>query len=129
MTILQRMHAIRGLDKLAEETHECAGCATGRTRPPAATCGSLQARRTTSPMTGTACERLARAGISLRADRDEAWRSFGGWRVNYDAVLVALAALTMAPYAPWSSDRSTTYTRPSYMGRYGSRSTSRRQAL
>lgn len=34
-----------------------------------------------------------------------AWRDFAGWRVNYDTVLVALAGLTMAPYAPWSSDR------------------------
>ncbi|MFN2505971.1 MAG: hypothetical protein ABR540_17415 [Acidimicrobiales bacterium] len=26
--------------------------------------------------------------------------------MNYDAVLVTLAGLVMAPYAPWSSDRS-----------------------
>jgi hypothetical protein len=42
----------------------------------------------------------------LIADRDAAWRDFAGWRVNYDTVLLALAAMTMAPYAPWSSDRS-----------------------
>jgi hypothetical protein len=35
-----------------------------------------------------------------------AWRGFAGWRVNYDTVLLALAALTMAPEAPWSSDHS-----------------------
>ena len=29
-----------------------------------------------------------------------------GWRVNYDRVLLALCSLVMAPYAPWSSDRS-----------------------
>jgi fumarate reductase subunit D len=52
------------------------------------------------------CDRLAEVGVPLRADRDQAWRDFAGWRVNYDRVLLALAALTMAPYAPWSSDRS-----------------------
>ena len=39
-------------------------------------------------------------------DREQAWADFAGWRVNYDAVLIALCRLTMAPYAPWSSDRS-----------------------
>jgi hypothetical protein len=53
-----------------------------------------------------ACERLIEQGITLRPDRDKAWRDFVGWRVNYDTVLLALAAITMAPYAPWSSDRS-----------------------
>lgn len=53
-----------------------------------------------------AYDRLAATGMPLRADRDRAWRDFAGWRVNYDAVLLALAALVMAPYAPWSSDRS-----------------------
>ena len=47
------------------------------------------------------------AGISIRVDVDEAWADFAGWRVNYDTVLIGLADLTMAPYAPWSSDRST----------------------
>jgi hypothetical protein len=53
-----------------------------------------------------ACEQLATQGVPLKADRDQAWRDFSGWRVNYDTVLLELAALTMAPYAPWSSDRS-----------------------
>ena len=53
-----------------------------------------------------ACDELARHGVPLKADRDQAWRDFAGWRVNYDTVLLALAAITMAPYAPWSSDRS-----------------------
>ena len=53
-----------------------------------------------------ACDQLADAGVPMKADRDQAWRNFAGWRVNYDTVLLALAALTMAPYAPWSSDRS-----------------------
>ncbi len=52
------------------------------------------------------CEELAVAGVPLKPDRDQAWRDYAGWRVNYDTVLLALATLTMAPYAPWSSDRS-----------------------
>jgi hypothetical protein len=52
------------------------------------------------------CRELAAAGVPLKADLEQAWRDFAGWRVNYDRVLLALAALTMAPYAPWSSDRS-----------------------
>lgn len=52
-------------------------------------------------------ETCEQAGVPLRPDRDQAWRDFSGWRVNYDTVLIGLADLTMAPYAPWSSDRST----------------------
>jgi hypothetical protein len=55
-----------------------------------------------------ACDRMSAAGVPLQADREQAWRDFAGWRVNYDTVLIELAALTMAPYAPWSSDRSLT---------------------
>lgn len=53
-----------------------------------------------------ACRELEEAGVPLKADREQAWRDFAGWRVNYDSPLLALARLTMAPYAPWSSDRS-----------------------
>jgi hypothetical protein len=49
---------------------------------------------------------LARRGLPLKTDRDQAWRDFAGWRVNYDAVLLSLAAFVRAPYAPWTSDRS-----------------------
>jgi len=49
-------------------------------------------------------ERLADAGLPLKPDRDQCWRDFAGWRVNYDGVLLILARLTMAPPAPWSSD-------------------------
>jgi hypothetical protein len=52
------------------------------------------------------CRQMAAVGVPLRDDRDQAWRDFAGWRVNYDRVLLALAGLTMAPYAMWSSDRS-----------------------
>lgn len=58
-----------------------------------------------------ACATLAEAGVPLRSDRDQAWRDFAGWRVNYDAPLILLAAMTRAPMAPWSSDRSLLPTR------------------
>jgi hypothetical protein len=63
-----------------------------------------------------AYDRLAEVGVPLRADRDQAWRDFSGWRVNYDRVLVALATFTDAPVAPWSSDRAfiVNYRRPRY---------------
>lgn len=53
-----------------------------------------------------ACDELAAAGIPLKPDRDQAWRDYAGWRVNYDVPLLSLAGLTMAPEAPWSSDRA-----------------------
>jgi hypothetical protein len=62
------------------------------------------------------CDRLAGQGIPLKPDRDQAWRDFAGWRVNYDAVLLALASLLMAPYAPWSSDRGPLF-RPRLFGK------------
>jgi hypothetical protein len=49
--------------------------------------------------------RLSAAGVPMKPDRDQAWRDFAGWRVNYDAALLGLARLTMAPPAAWSSDR------------------------
>lgn len=49
---------------------------------------------------------LAALGVPIEPDRDQAWRDFTGWRVNYDAVLLGLAEFTMAPYAPWTADRS-----------------------
>jgi hypothetical protein len=52
------------------------------------------------------CDELAAAGIPLKPDRDQAWKDYSGWRVNYDTPLLALAGLTMAPVAPWSSDRA-----------------------
>jgi hypothetical protein len=60
-----------------------------------------------------ACEELVQAGVAIKADRDQSFRDFAGWRVNYDRPLIALAGLVAAPYAPWSSDRSLAYRRPS----------------
>lgn len=58
------------------------------------------------------CNRMASEGVPIKADRDQAWLDFAGWRVTYDAPLIALAALTMAPEAPWSSDRGEPFKRP-----------------
>jgi len=52
-----------------------------------------------------ACAELAAQGVPLKADREQAWRDFAGWRVNYDLVLLALARLTMAPPSPWTGER------------------------
>lgn len=52
-----------------------------------------------------AYDEMKSLGIPLKADHDQAWRDFAGWRVNYDVPLLMLAELLMAPYAPWSSDR------------------------
>jgi hypothetical protein len=49
--------------------------------------------------------RFEEAGVPLKKDREQAWLDFGGWRVNYDKPLLALSQITMAPEAPWTSDR------------------------
>jgi hypothetical protein len=52
---------------------------------------------------------LTEVGVAVKADLDQAWRDYAGWRVNYDVPLLALCGLVMAPYAPWSSDRAVNY--------------------
>jgi hypothetical protein len=52
-----------------------------------------------------AFDQLASQDLPVKFNRDQAWRDYAGWRVNYDQVLLALAEMTMAPKAPWSSDR------------------------
>ncbi len=49
----------------------------------------------------TALDVLARAGVPVIDDRDQAWRDFHGWRVNYDTTLRALERLTVAPTSWW----------------------------
>ncbi len=53
-----------------------------------------------------ALELLAAQGIPLQADREKSWITFQTWRAMYDENLLRLAARIMAPYAPWTSDRS-----------------------
>ena len=52
-----------------------------------------------------AYDQLVSQDLPVKVNRDQAWRDYAGWRVNYDQVLLALADLTMAPETPWSSDR------------------------
>jgi hypothetical protein len=53
-----------------------------------------------------AYDQLSDAGIPVVGDREQAWLDFAGWRVNYDSTLLALSRITLAPEAPWSSDRA-----------------------
>ncbi len=66
-----------------------------------------------------AWDRLASAGVPLVDEADRAWRDYSGWRVNYDAVLLSLAEVTMAPIAPWTSDRSAPGLREPRLRRFG----------
>lgn len=45
---------------------------------------------------------LESAGLPLVADRDQAFRDFNGWRVNYDRTLLAISRLVVAPDARWN---------------------------
>ncbi len=45
---------------------------------------------------------LAAAGVPLVDDRDQAWRDFAGWRVNYDTVLLAICEMVDAPEGHWT---------------------------
>lgn len=54
-------------------------------------------------------DQLVETGVPVKADRDQAWRDFAGWRVNYDVPLLSLCGFIMAPPSPWSSDRSVNY--------------------
>ena len=51
-------------------------------------------------------DQLMTAGLPIKTDREQAWRDFAGWRVNYDRALILLCGLVMAPAAMWSSDRA-----------------------
>ncbi len=54
---------------------------------------------------------LQQAGVPVVEDREQAWRDYAGWRVNYDDCLVGLASITSAPPGKWSSDRPSSYHR------------------
>lgn len=56
-------------------------------------------------------------GVPIKDDRDQAWRDFAGWRVNYDSALLALCRLVDAPHAAWSSDRAGERTTPALFRR------------
>jgi hypothetical protein len=48
---------------------------------------------------------LEAGGLPLKSDREQAWRDFQGWRVNYDTALVAISKMIVAPEGRWSSNR------------------------
>lgn len=48
---------------------------------------------------------LQAIGVPMKPNIDQCWLDFAGWRVNYDAQLLDLCAVVMAPTAPWSADR------------------------
>lgn len=73
-----------------------------------------------------AWQAMSEAGMPMKADMNQAWLDFRGWRVNYDTVLLALAEITMAPYAPWSSDRSSPSHQRPRLQRFGMRLRNRR---
>lgn len=51
-------------------------------------------------------EQMAGYGLPVKPDREQAWKDFAGWRVNYDRVLLGLCGVIEPPVARWSSDRS-----------------------
>ena len=51
--------------------------------------------------------KLEEAGLPIKSDREQAWKDFPGWRVNYDRTLMVLCSMIMPPPdVPWSSDRA-----------------------
>jgi hypothetical protein len=45
--------------------------------------------------------RLARSGVPLVADHEQAWHDFVGWRVNYDAIIERFYVLFNCPRIDW----------------------------
>jgi hypothetical protein len=52
-----------------------------------------------------AVEMLRELNYPIEVSTEEAWPSFKGWRVNYEATAYALARALDAPPAPWSGGR------------------------
>lgn len=56
-------------------------------------------------------QHLRERGIPIKADVEQAWRDFAGWRVNYDAILIALARFFNAPPGVvWITDHDDPHT-------------------
>jgi hypothetical protein len=55
---------------------------------------------------GQAVDRLEAVGFPIERPREQAWRHFRGWRVNYEAAAYFLADQVVAVPAPWSGERS-----------------------
>jgi hypothetical protein len=52
-----------------------------------------------------AIDRLASVNFPLERSKEEAWRDFVGWRINYEAAAYAIARAIDAPPALWSGPR------------------------
>ena len=52
------------------------------------------------------CAELEAVGLPLRADRDQAWQDFAGWRVNYDAALYGLFRYLRIEPGEWFDGQS-----------------------
>jgi hypothetical protein len=50
-------------------------------------------------------DRLQAVGFPMERSREEAWRHFRGWRVNYETAAYLLADKLVAVPAPWSGER------------------------
>jgi len=83
------------------------GRSAARALAPPGPWSALRPQAQASPTHSTILRRtlIAAVSVPLKPDRDRAWRDFAGWRVNYDTTLLTLARLTVAPAAPWTSDR------------------------
>ncbi len=57
--------------------------------------------RLTEAEFGEAYDLLVSTAFPIECSRDEAWRHFSGWRVNYEGIADALTLLVMPPPAPW----------------------------
>ena len=96
----------------APATSRCAASPTTSRSRTITTRGPTTRSASTAASSTPLYDELASFGVPVRTDREQCWQDYRGWRVNYDTVLLALAGLTMAPYAPWVSDRSLPYRRP-----------------
>jgi hypothetical protein len=56
-------------------------------------------------------DRLQAVGFPMELSREEAWRHFRGWRVNYEAAAYLLADRLVAVPAPWSGERHSLHLR------------------
>ena len=56
-------------------------------------------------------DQLEAVGFPMERSREEAWRHFRGWRVNYEAAAYLLADRLVAVPAPWSGERRSLYLR------------------
>lgn len=62
----------------------------------------------TRPQFDAAVAYMEASGVPICEDRDQAWRDFAGWRVNYDAIIEHTAERFTTPPDPWLDVVTTT---------------------